>query len=102
MGDEILAQFGWITDLLARPLPDEFPADARERAILEEWKAGWGKDDTAALLSGLTAKYGAAAGVAAEKYLAWHISRDWKALGEKEAHAGTEIDDFIRVLWRPL
>jgi predicted ArsR family transcriptional regulator len=102
MADDFLAQFGWITELLARPLPDSFPAQARERAILEEWRAGWGKGDTAALLRELSAKYGDSAAAAVEKFLAWCIARDWKALGEKEAHAGTEIDDFIRMLWKPL
>jgi hypothetical protein len=43
-----------------------------------------------------------AAGAAVEKFLALNIARDWKAVGEGESHPGTEIEDFIRVLWQPL
>jgi hypothetical protein len=43
-----------------------------------------------------------AAGAAVEKFLALTIARDWKAVGEGESHPGTEIEDFIRVLWQPL
>jgi L-2-amino-thiazoline-4-carboxylic acid hydrolase len=101
MQDEILNHFGWIADSLDQPLRNFFKEDSREFAILSDFKAGWGKRDTAGLLTELTARYGAAAGAAVEKFLALNIARDWKAAGEKEAHPGTEIDDFIRVLWQP-
>jgi hypothetical protein len=102
MQDEILAHFGWIAGTLNQPLRNFFPETSPEYPILADLQTGWGKRDTNGLLTELTAKYGAAAGAAVEKFLALNITRDWKALGGKEAHAGTEIDDFIRVLWTPL
>jgi hypothetical protein len=102
MQDEFLKYFGWIAGTLDQPIQNFFKKDSREYAILSDFKNGWGKRDTAGLLTELTARYGAAAGAAVEKYLALNIARDWKAAGEKEAHPGTEIDDFIRVLWQPL
>ncbi|MBN1440823.1 MAG: L-2-amino-thiazoline-4-carboxylic acid hydrolase [Anaerolineales bacterium] len=73
-----------------------------EYSILTDLKDGWGKRDTAGLLAELDAKYGTAAGETVEKFLAARIGRDWKAIGEREARAGTKIEDFIRVLWEPL
>ena len=102
MQDEFITHFGWIANTLNQPLRDFFPENSPEYAILTDLKNGWGKRETAELLTELTAKYGDAAGAAAEKLLALNIARDWKATGEKEAHAGTEIEDFIRVLWQPL
>ncbi len=102
MQDEFITNFGWIAGTLDQPLENFFAKDTKEFSILSEFKNGWGKRDTIGLLSELTAKYGDAAGAAVEKFLALNIARDWKAAGEKEAHAGTEIDDFIRVLWKPL
>ncbi len=101
MDDELLKLFAWITPLLERPLPDSIPPQSREYAILTDLKAGWGKRHTADLLRGLSEKY-YAPGAAVEKFLAQAIARDWKAVGEKEARPGTEIEDFIRVLWKPL
>jgi hypothetical protein len=102
MQDEFLAHFGWIAGSLEQPLRVFFKEDSREYAILSDFKDGWGKRETAGLLTELTARYGDAAGAAVEKFLALNIARDWKAIGEKEAHPGTEIEDFIRVLWQPL
>ena len=102
MHDEIIAYFDWITNTLNSPIQDFFPEGSPEFVILTEFKNGWGKRETAEVLKELTAKYGGAAGTAVEKFLALHIARDWKAIGEKEAHPGTEIEDFIRVLWQPL
>ena len=102
MQDEFITHFGWIANTLNQPLENFFKEGSREYAILTDFKNGWGKRDTAGLLSELTERHGAAAGAAVEKFLALNIARDWKAIGEKEAHAGTEIDDFIRVLWQPL
>jgi predicted ArsR family transcriptional regulator len=102
MQDEFLTHFGWIANTLNQPLQDYFKEDSREYAILSDFKEGWGKRDTAGLLAELSTKYGDAAGAAVEKFLALNIARDWKAIGEKEAHPGTEIEDFIRVLWQPL
>jgi hypothetical protein len=102
MQDEFQKHFGWITDILERPLPDFFPENSKEYTILADFKNGWGKRDTAALLADLTSRYGDAAGAAVERFLERNITRDWKAVGERESHPGTEIDDFIRVLWQPL
>lgn len=102
MQDEIIANFGWITGTLKQPLRNFFPENSPEYSILTDLQTGWGKRDTAALLSELTAKYGSPAGEAVEKFLALNITRDWKAIGGKEAHPGMEIEDFIRVLWQPL
>ncbi len=102
MQDELLDHFGWIADVLDRPLREFFPEDTVEYAILADLKTGWGKRDTAALLKDLTAKHGDAAGAAVERFLELTITRDWKIIGEKESHPGTEIEDFIRVLWQPL
>jgi len=102
MQDEILSSFEWIAGVLDHPLQDFFPEGSQDYAVLTEFKTGWGKRDTAALLTELTAKYGVGAGEAVEKFLALNITRDWKALGGRESHPGTEIDDFLRVLWQPL
>jgi hypothetical protein len=102
MQDEFLDNFNWITAALEHPLTDFIPENSPEYAILSDFKNGWGKRDTATMLTDLTAKYGQAAGIAVEKYLALNITRDWRAAGETEAHPGTEIDDFIRILWQPL
>jgi hypothetical protein len=102
MPDEILKSFEWIAGALDHPLQDFFPEGSQEYAVLTDFKTGWGKRGTAALLTELTAKYGGAAVEAVENFLALNITRDWKALGERESHPGTEIDDFIRVLWQPL
>jgi predicted ArsR family transcriptional regulator len=102
MQDEFITHFGWIANTLDQPLKDFFPEDSAEYAILKDFKDGWGKRDTAGMLAELTVRYGDAAGAAVEKFLALNIARDWKAIGEKEAHAGTEIDDFLRVLWQPI
>lgn len=102
MPDEFLSYFGWITKVLEQPLTDAVAADSPDYPALRDLQAGWGKRDTASLLAELTGRYGSGAGAAVERFLAPIIARDWKALGEKEARPGTEIDDFIRVLWQPL
>ncbi len=102
MQDEFINYFGWIANTLNQPLENFFKEGSREYAILSDFKNGWGKRGTAGMLTELTGRYGAAAGAVVEKFLAHNIARDWKATGEKEAHPGTEIDDFIRVLWQPL
>ncbi len=102
MKDPILERFGWLTPLLQRETPAGFAAGTPERAVLAEFRQGWGKADTVALLNGLTRKHGRMAGATIEKYLAWCIQEDWAKVGRQEAHPGTEIDDFIRILWEPL
>jgi predicted ArsR family transcriptional regulator len=102
MKDEFLHYFGWITELLKRPIPDYFKHGSEEYAIIERIKNGWGTQDTAELLKGLTAQYGDKAGDAMQKYLEINIIKDWAETGKMEAHEGTEIEDFIHLLWDPL
>lgn len=102
MKDEFLQHFGWITDLLKRLTSGFFAEGSEEFEIMERLKEGWGKQDTAALLRGLSADYGDKAGQTAEKFLEINIKKDWAEVGKRLAHEGTEIDDFIRLLWAPL
>ena len=102
MRDELQPVVGWIGGVLERPLSDTFNARSKEYAILAELKEGWGKRDTVELLKGLTTEHGDAAGKAVERFLELNIRRDWAEIGKTEAHEGTEIEDFIRVLWDPL
>lgn len=102
MPDELQANFRWINDLLKRPISDFFKVDSPEHTILTRMKNEWGKRDTAELLAGLKTEYGNKALQAVDKFLKLNIARGWAEVGKKEAHKGTEIDDFIRVLWEPL
>ncbi len=102
MHDEFQKVVGWIGGVLERPLTDTFDAHSEEYAILAQLKEGWGRRDTAGLLEGLTTEHGDRAGKAVEKFLELNIRRDWTEIGKAEAHEGTEIEDFIRVLWDPL
>jgi hypothetical protein len=102
MPDEFPTRFDWITGVLEQPLTDRISADSPELPILQDLQNGRGKRDAAALLNDLTGTCGDPAGAAVEKYPARIITRDWRDLGAKEARPGTEIDDFIRVLWNPL
>lgn len=102
MKDEFLQIFGWITELLKRPIPDFFKPGSDEYAIVEQLKNEWGKRDTAELLKELTAEYGDKAGKAVEKLIELSIVRDWSETGRTQAHDGSEIEDFIKLLWIPL
>jgi predicted ArsR family transcriptional regulator len=102
MPDEFLSYFGWITGVLKRPLAGSVSTDSPDYPILRDLRNGWGTRDTAELLAELDAAHGPGAAAAVERFLAPIIARDWKILGEQEARPGTEIDDFIRVLWTPL
>ncbi len=102
MEDPILKIFDWLTPLMQRDASAYFAAGTPEREILDAFQRGWAKTDTVELLNSLTRKYGAQAGVVIEKYLSICIREDWAQIGRAEAHPGTEIDDFIRILWEPL
>ena len=102
MQDEFLTLLDWFAELLKRPLSDFFSVDSLEHQILSRLKDGWGRRDTAELLKELSAEYGEAAGEAVEKFLELNLVKDWAEIGKEEAHEGTEIEDFIRVLWEPL
>jgi predicted ArsR family transcriptional regulator len=100
--DEFQKHFWWIGGLLGRPVSDVFEAGSPEHAVIERLRQEWGKRDTAELLIALTADHGDVAGRAVERFLEVNILKDWAAVGCKEAHEGTEVEDFIRVLWAPL
>lgn len=102
MSDAVLQQFSWLTDVLQHPAIGDLPLNASERSVLDAFIQGWGKGDTTALLRSLSDKYGETAGEVVEKVLAKRIREDWAAVGAKEAHEGSEIEDFIELLWAPL
>src|SRR5512142_2245676 len=102
MTDEFLILFGWVGDLLKRPGTDVFEAGSPQQAIIDRLRREWGTRDTAGLLRELTAQHGELAGRTVEEFLEVNVARDWAETGKREAHPGTEIDDFIRLLWEPL
>jgi predicted ArsR family transcriptional regulator len=102
MADPILAMFAWLTPVVARISQRNTHFNPVEQQIIDEFATGWGKTDTADLLSNLTMKYGEKAGVTVEKAISVCIAEDWAKIGASEAHPGTEIADFIRILWVPL
>lgn len=102
MEDEFMQFFGWMSDMLKRPTGNFFEPGSEEYAIAERFKSGWGKKNTVELLKELENEYGGKAGPVIEKLLALNIKTDWSETGKKEAHEGTEIEDFIRVLWEQL
>jgi hypothetical protein len=101
MNEEFKKFFGWIPDLLKQPLTDYFKKNSAEYEIMVAFKDGWENHDTIGNLKKLTEKYGDKAGQTVEKYLELNILRDWAGIGKKEAHPGTEMEDFFRVLWGP-
>ena len=102
MSDAINLMFEWMNPLVER-IPAVNPQLTNvEQEIISAFRAGWGKTDGAELLRSLTQSYGDLAGETVEKVLAPLIAADWKKLGDSQAHAGTEIEDFINLLWVPL
>ena len=101
MDDQFLKLFGWITPFLQRSVNLIEPGSP-EHAVLDEFREGWGRRDTIELLRGLTEKHGPIAAPVVEHFLASCIMEDWAKIGGTEAHPGTEIQDFIRILWEPL
>jgi predicted ArsR family transcriptional regulator len=102
MKDVFLPLFQWIPGLLSRNISDYFNEGTVEHDIIKEMKENWGMTDTMTLLNGLTDKYGDKAYEAVDRYFEFIIRKDWSEIGKKEAHDGTEIDDFIRLLWEPI
>ncbi len=98
--DPIREHFAWFAGM--RPVSDCFAAGTTEHTILTRLVEGWGRGDTATLLRELSAEFGEAAFAAVEQYLALNLAKDWGEIGQREANDGTEIDDFIRLLWDPL
>ena len=102
MKDKILETFPWITNWLKVELPDYLVAETKEHKIMTEIKERWGRSDTKELLNDLKKKYGNDALKAMEMYIDHNIRKDWKKMGIREGHRGTEMEDFFRVLWEPL
>jgi predicted ArsR family transcriptional regulator len=102
MEDRILNFFSWLTPVFQHPSIAELPLGASEKLIMDELRDGWGKIDTASLLKGLSKKYGELAEKVVGKIISVRIREDWGEIGKSEAHKGTEIKDFINLLWEPL
>ena len=103
MRDEFLVHFGWIADQFEKhPIDDVFPPGSVEHDILTRFRDGLGVEDTEKLLRDLSTAYGEKAGQAVEDYLAVCLGENWAQIGKREAGKGTEIEDFINVLWEPL
>lgn len=100
--DYILAAFSYLTPAFQQKSVEQMPLEEEEKVIVKEFAAGWGKTDTVELLKGLSEKYGQAAPKAVGRFVAESTKQDYSAAGASEAHEGTEIEDFIRVLWGPL
>lgn len=94
--------FPWFEGMFRRPIPETFDRSSEEYLIVKRLTDEWGRKDTASLLRGLTDQYGKKACEAVEKLLEHHIVSDWEQIGKKESSPGSEMDDFIRVLWEPL
>lgn len=100
--DHLLMAFSYLTPTFQQKPVDQMPLEEEEKVIVKELIAGWGKTDTAELMKGLSEKYGEAAPKAVGKYVVESTKQDYTAIGARESHEGTEIEDFIRVLWGPL
>ncbi len=100
--DEFLNYFGWIADALNAELTDFFEVNSLEHKILSRFKEGWGKRDSVELLNELSDEYGEKAKETVEQFIKINIKNDWPEKGKREAKEGTEVQDFIRVLWGPL
>lgn len=100
--DPLIPYVAWIGPLLQRPFPDEFVPGSVAHAVLTELRDGWALTDTTELLTGLTHRYGSAAQAAVGRFLELQVRQDWAATGEREAHEGTEVADYVRLQWDPL
>lgn len=102
MEDQLLKLFSWLTPVFQHPSIAELPLDDTERLVVNQIRSKWGNTDTADLLKELSKKYGDLAIIAVGKVITSRIREDWAATGINEAHEGTEITDFIHLLWEPL
>ena len=102
MNEEFMKNFGWIGDILNQDIHTYYDTQSVEYKILNTLKEGWGKRDGITMLKELDDTYGDTAKKIVTDFLRINILKHWKKMGEKEAHEGTEIDDFIRLLWTPL
>jgi predicted ArsR family transcriptional regulator len=102
MTDTLMPFIDWIGPLLRQPFPEEFVPGSEEHDILSALRDGWARVETAPLLTGLTSRFGERAREVVGRFVEACVRRDWAEIGEREAHPGSEIDDFVRVLWGPL
>ena len=102
MNVEFMKQFDWLGTILNQELTNFYDIDTIEYKVIDHLKEGWEKKDGIGLLKELTAEYGEKAGQTVEQFLKINILRDWAEIGKKEANKGTEVKDFIRMLWEPL
>lgn len=102
MNEEFMKNFGWIGDILNQELHTYYDTKSIEYKILKDLKDQWGKQDGITMLKRLDDTYGSTVLKAVAHFLKINILKAWKKTGEKEAHEGIEIDDFIRLLWVPL
>jgi len=102
MDDRFLKLLSWLTPLVQRDMEGLFRAGSPEQAVLEEFRRGWGHRDTAGLLKALSERHGPIAAPTIEHFISACITKDWAEIGRTESHPGTEIRDFLRVLWEPL
>lgn len=102
MNNEFNRHFSWVRELLDQKLDNSFQCGSVEYEILQKMKCSWTADNGIELLKEMDETYGEAAKNAVAEFLKLNLLRDWAQVGEKEAHEGTEIDDFFRILWEPL
>ncbi len=102
MSDPFLELLNWLTPLLQREQAGLFPPGSPQQVVLDDFRKGWGQQDTADLLRSLSEKHGPVAAPVVEYFLASCIKDDWARIGDTEARQGSEIQDFIRILWEPL
>lgn len=102
MVDPFPRAFAWLTPMLARGIPGEFPDGSTEHEILRRFAEQWATTDTVELFGQLTAAYGDLAAETVERFLAIRIAEDWAAIGAQAARPGHELEEFVRLLWNPL
>lgn len=102
MNSEFMKHFNWVKEMLNQKLDGYFDLETVEYAILHRLHSEWSEENGLQLLKDLDEKYGETAKRTVSEFMKANILRDWAAIGERDAHEGTEIDDFFRVLWEPL
>lgn len=102
MNEELMRYLGWVRELLNADFNGDFSSTSVESIILHQLRGDWRDDNGIEAFRALEEKYGDTAKRTISEFLKVNIQRDWVAIGKKEAHDGTEIDDFFHVLWEPL
>ena len=100
--DDFLRLFGWFKHAFNNELTTYFNTDTVEYEILSEIKKEWGTKNTVELFKELTARYDKKAVETMRKFIKKATIPYWEGRGKKEANAGTEVENFIQVLWDPM